>query len=51
MRWRNRTWKWKRHFALLPISLSNETIWLEWVWRRFCGDCYEVRLTPPDEKE
>ena len=37
--------KWRRAFALLPITVDGDSIWLAWYWRRFMGDCYEVSFT------
>lgn len=42
---------WRRRFALFPIFLSDgpnkQVIWLEWVWKRFDGQCTLVSLTHP----
>ncbi len=43
MRWRNRDLHgWQRRFAVLPVTVADETVWLEWFWRRFAGDCIEI---------
>lgn len=39
----------KRRFAWLPVSvrvgLVYESVWLEYYWARFCGDCFEISFT------
>lgn len=44
---------WRDRFALLPVKIGDEWVWLERYQRRFMGDCYEVRtaLTPTDTGE
>ncbi|KAF0137358.1 MAG: hypothetical protein FD152_533 [Xanthobacteraceae bacterium] len=27
-------WEWHPHFAILPVSVNGQTVWLEWVERR-----------------
>lgn len=39
--------RWHRWFALIPITIGKETIWLEWYWYRWCGDVTEVSLIEP----
>lgn len=43
MRWKTDQNLWRRRFALLPVKIGEEWIWLEWFERRFCGEYYEVR--------
>jgi hypothetical protein len=38
---------WRAWFAWLPVKIGSQVVWLERVERRFCGDCYEVRLPEP----
>lgn len=38
---------WRRTFALFPIILSEQAVWLQWVWVRSHGDHYEVALEDP----
>lgn len=43
MRWPDKSCVWRRHFCLLPHKVAGQWVWLEWIERRFMGDCYEVR--------
>lgn len=36
---------WHRAFAIIPVRVDGMSVWLEWYWYRFMGDCYEVSLT------
>jgi len=44
MRWKNTSWDWKRKFAILPVNVGDQWIWLEFYWSKFCGDYYSVSL-------
>lgn len=43
MRWSSEPNPWRWGFALLPIRLGDEVIWLERYWWRNGGDCIEVK--------
>ncbi len=47
MHWKFDPHRWHRRFALLPIVLSDEVIWLCWYWARPGGEYTEVSLTDP----
>ena len=34
---------WRRRFAILPVTIGGEVLWLEWFERRLMGEYYEVR--------
>lgn len=34
---------WRRRFALLPVKIGDQIIWLEWFERRVTGHYYEIR--------
>ena len=34
---------WRTRFAILPVKIGDQWVWLERYERRFMGDCYEVR--------
>lgn len=34
---------WRTRFAIIPVTIEGERIWLKWYERRFCGEYYEVR--------
>lgn len=34
---------WHKRFAILPVRIGDEILWLEWFERRFAGEYYEVR--------
>ena len=55
MKWATFNHTLRKRFAFLPVGVSNgpstEYVWLEWYWRRFCGDCYEVSFTDPTVQE
>ena len=44
MRWKNTSWDWKRKFAILPVNVGDQWIWLEFYWSKFQGDYYNVSL-------
>ena len=47
MRWPAKDpFRWKKSFAWLPVNIGGQTIWLEWIYRRFWGTHYQVRLIP-----
>ena len=54
VKWTTTNHPWRRRFAWLPVSLSDgptrTTVWLDWYWSRFGGDCTEISLTDPTEK-
>ena len=54
MRWTRENNPWRKRFALFPVSLSDgptrTTIWLEWYWSRWGGDCIETSFTDPSIK-
>lgn len=45
MRWPARNSDgWQRRYAVMPVKIGNEIVWLEWIERRFMCEYYEVRL-------
>lgn len=34
---------WRKRFAIIPVKIGDEVLWLEWFERRFMGEYYEVR--------
>lgn len=53
MRWSLKAPEWERRFAVLPVQIGDEFIWLEWYWARYCGnelgDAWEVRTASPGD--
>lgn len=49
MRWRDRSFEWKRRFAFIPHLIGDEWVWLEWYWRMHYGDGWAVSLEKPEE--
>lgn len=51
MKWATFNHPWRKRFAIIPVGVSTgpttEYVWLEWCWRRWFGDCYEVSFTDP----
>lgn len=48
---RKRSDGWRRFFAVLPVTVQGQTVWLEWYWRRWWGDHYEVNWTDPRQPD
>lgn len=48
MRWYRAPYRWRRHFAFLPVSVGQTTVWFEWIWVRPGGDCTEVSFVDPE---
>ena len=46
MRWKQND-GWRRRFALLPLFVSDEVVWLQTYWARPRGEYTEVRFTDP----
>lgn len=51
MRWPGTSYRWKRRFALLPVLIDDEWVWLEWYWRMHYGDGYAVSFDKPEDPD
>lgn len=51
MKWRNTRDDWKRRFLFLPTEIGGEVHWLEWCWKRWAGEYYEVAFGPAPPTE
>lgn len=49
MRWRDRSFEWKRRFVLIPHRIGSVWVWLEWIWIKDYGDRWAVSLEKPEE--
>jgi len=43
----DRSGDWKRRFALIPIHIGPNRVWLEPYWQMFLGDSYAVTQDKP----
>lgn len=44
MKWTYKRNPWRRKFAIIPVCVEGECIWLRWYWARWMGDCREVEF-------
>lgn len=51
MRWPDRYHEWRRRFAIVPVLIGDEWVWLEWFWIQRCGDANLVSLHKPEEAD
>lgn len=46
MRWKAKAPnRWAKRFALIPVRVDDEWLWLGWYWARFCGEYVERRFS------
>lgn len=46
---RKRKSDWRRWFAIIPVPIGDEVVWLQWFWWKPCGE-YDIRSAVDPEK-
>lgn len=49
MKWSNKKTTWKKHFAILPICVEGDWLWLENYWSKFMGIYTAISFEEPEE--